>query len=100
MRCGSNIRYVRAAIILLKHGDQNLINQVLLGECSILVAAASVAPLVKLLDAYKAASPGTQMIFSDITGLADLSSTAARTAAASKLGSAVVWDDMINPLLS
>jgi len=100
MRCGSNVRYVRAAIILLNHGDQNLIGRVLHGECPILIAAASIAPLVKLLGAFKTASPGTQAIFSDVTGLVDLSSTAARTAAASKIGSAVIWDDMISPLLS
>jgi hypothetical protein len=100
MRCGSNVRYVRAAIVLLNHGDQNLIDRALHGKCPILIAAASVASLVKLLDVFKTASPGTRAIFSDVTGLADLSSTAARTAAASKIGSAVIWDDMISPLLS
>jgi hypothetical protein len=100
MRCGSNIRYVRAAIILLEHGDQNLIDQVLHGERNILAAAASVAVVVKLVTAFKAATSENLASFSAITGMADLSTSAKRTAAASKIGPAVVWDDMISPLLS
>jgi hypothetical protein len=97
---GSNIHYLRAALVLLDHGDLDLIDRVLHRERDILLAARSVAPLVKLLTAFRTASPGTQAIFSGVTGLVDLSSPAARTAAASKFDPEVIWTDMVEPRIS
>jgi hypothetical protein len=74
--CGSNISYVRAAIVLLRHNDRLLIDAVLGGTISILEAARKVQPLVKLRDAYRAAHPndridwarseGAEKIFTDV----------------------------------
>jgi hypothetical protein len=94
------VHYVQAATVLLEHGDQNLIDRVLRGRCSILAAAASVEALVKLLTAFKAASPETLAKFYTITGTADLSTAAKRTEAASKFGPEIVWEEMIVPLVS
>jgi hypothetical protein len=100
LRVGSNVHYVQAATVLLEHGDQNLIDRVLRGKCSILAAAASVAALVKLLTAFKTTSPENLARFYAITGTADLSTTAKRTEAASKLGPEIVWEEMVVPLVS
>ena len=99
MRCGSNIRYVRAAIILLEHGDQNLIDQVLHGERNILVAAASVQGLVKLIALFKTVSAETRAAFHSATGSVDLSTPAARTAAAGMFDPETIWEDMVLPSL-
>jgi hypothetical protein len=100
LRVGSNIAYVRAAIILLEHGDPVLINRVLYGKCNILEAAASVAVVVKLVTAFKLATSENLATFSAISGMADLSTSAKRTAAANRLGTETVWNDMIAPLMS
>jgi hypothetical protein len=99
LRVGSSIHYVRAAIVLLAHGDQKLIDRVLRGECSILTAAASVQALVKLVSAFKTASPEIRAGFFAATGTADLSCPVKRMEAAAKLGPEVIWDDMVAPLV-
>ena len=100
LRVGSSMHYIRAATVLLEHGDQKLIHRVLQGECSILAAAASVAALTKLVSAFKTATPETRAGFFAATGTADLSTPVKRTEAASKLGPEIVWDEMIMPLIS
>jgi hypothetical protein len=100
LRVGSNVHYIRAAAVLLEHGDQVLIKRVLRGKISILAAAASVVALVKLLAAFKTASPENLARFYAITGTADLTTTAKRTEAASKLGPEIVWEEMVVPLVS
>jgi hypothetical protein len=100
LRVGSGIHYVRAAVVLLDHGDQVLISQVLRGKCSIVTAAASVEALVKLVSTFKTATPETRAAFFAATATADLSSAAKRTEAASKLGPEVIWDEMVMPLIS
>jgi|SRR6516162_1826850 hypothetical protein len=100
LRVGSGIHYVRAAVVLIEHGDQVLIDRVLRGKCSILAAAASVNALVKLLGAFKTASPENLAKFYTITGTADLSTPVRRMEAAAKFGPEVVWDEMVMPLIS
>src|SRR5262245_57085952 len=97
-RHGSCVAYVAAADTLIEHGDQILINRVLRGGCSILAAAATVEGLVKLVNAFETATPETRAKFFAATGTADLSTTAKRTEAASKLGPETVWEEMIVPL--
>src|SRR5262249_21025287 len=99
LRVGSSVHYIRAAIVLLEHGDQKLIDRVLQSECSILAAAASVEVLMKLVSAFKTASPEIRAGFFAATGTADLSSPVKRMEAATKLGPETVWDDMIVPLV-
>jgi hypothetical protein len=49
--CGSNVHYVRAAIILLKADNASLISRVLAGRMPLLAAAAEAQPLVNLITA-------------------------------------------------
>jgi hypothetical protein len=100
LRCGSNVAYIRAALILLEHGDQDLIDQVLRGECSILDAAASVEHMVRLVNAFLAAPAKARSEFFAAAGMADVSTPAKRLEVASRLGIDTIWDDMIAPLVS
>jgi hypothetical protein len=70
------------------------------GEISILAAAASVETLVKLVSAFETATPEIRAGFFAATGTADLSTTAKRTEAASKLGPELVWEEMLVPLVT
>jgi hypothetical protein len=99
LKTGSNVHYTRAALVLLQHGDQDLIDQVLAGERSILAAAQQVTPLVRLLDAFRSASPETLESFHNITGTVDLSTTEARTAAAGMFDPETWWEDLVIPSL-
>ena len=99
LRVARSVHYIRAAIVLLNHGDQKLVDRVLRGEVSILVAAASVQALVKLVSAFKTASPEIRAGFFAATGTADLSCPVKRMEAAAKLGPEVIWDDMVAPLV-
>jgi hypothetical protein len=73
--CGSNVVYLRAALVLLKHDDNVLFNAVLGGMVSILDAAREVRPVVELREAYRAAGytdrvnwarrEGVETIFND-----------------------------------
>jgi hypothetical protein len=105
-RCGSNVAYVRAAIALIKAGDEDLIDQVMLGNLPIMATAKLVKPLVTMLAGYAKATPYTKGRFFAITGCTDdlgrhlvASTLEQRLKAAARLGTAQVWDTMINPLL-
>jgi len=100
LKVGSNVDYIRAAVVLLELGDQVWIDRVLRGNCSILTAAASVEGFVKLVNAFKTASPGNLASFYTATGTADLSTPVKRMEVARKLGPETIWDDMIVPLVS
>jgi hypothetical protein len=105
-RCGSNVAYVRAAVVLIKAGDLILIDRVMSGNIPILTAAKLVEPLVMLLTGHAKASPKVKDDFFEITGCTDdlgqhlvASTLEQRLKAAARLGTAQVWDTMINPLL-
>ncbi len=53
---GSNIRYVTAAVTLIKSENQILIDRVLRGHVTLLSAAAQVRRVADLVSAYRAAS--------------------------------------------
>jgi hypothetical protein len=53
--CGSNVKYVCAAIILLRSENSVLLDRVLRGDVAIQVAARQVRRLVDLVAAYRAA---------------------------------------------
>src|SRR5262249_54954448 len=61
--CGTCVVYIEAAIVLIKYGDQHLINQVLYGRRTILRAAALAKPVVRLVETYKNASSVNQTVF-------------------------------------
>ena len=99
--CGTCVVYVEAAIVLLKRGDQHLINQVLYGRRTILQAAALAKPVVLLVETYKNASSANRTAFHNIVGIDDLDTPAGRAAAANKIGNAsMIWDVMIMPLMA
>jgi hypothetical protein len=100
LRVGSNVHYIRAALVLFQHGDQDLIDRVLTGKCLILAAAARVTPLVRLLAAFRSASPKTLESFHNITGTVDLSTTEKRTAAAGRFTPEIWWEDVVLPSLA
>lgn len=103
---GSCIRYVEAAITLIKSDDRPLMDAVMRGDISILAAAEAVEPFVMMLDGFKKSSPKNRDDFFAATGCTNdlgqhlvASSLAERTRAAARLGTAQVWDTMLNPLL-
>jgi hypothetical protein len=99
--CGTCVIYIEAAIILIKRGDQHLIDQVLYGRRSILQAAALAKPVVLLVETYQNASSVNRIEFHNIVGITDLDTPAGRTAAAHKIGNAsMIWDDMVMPLIA
>jgi hypothetical protein len=53
--CGSNVDYVRAAIVVLRSENSVLLDHVLRGHVPLLAAASQVRRLVDLLAAYRAA---------------------------------------------
>jgi hypothetical protein len=53
--CGSNVRYIRAAIVLLRSEDFVLLDRVLRGHVPLLAAASQVQRFVDLVAAYQAA---------------------------------------------
>jgi hypothetical protein len=82
LRCGTGVRYVRAAIALLKHGDAGLLNAVIHGQVGILVAAKPIKAEMRLVAAFQAAPPR------------------ARAAAGARIGVGLVWDGMVVPAIS
>lgn len=80
--CGSNIEYVRAAVVLLRGDDETLQTSVLTGHTSLLAAAAQVRRLVDLIAAYRNAS------------------SAQKAAAGRAVGIDMVWDEMIIPTIT
>jgi hypothetical protein len=66
--CGSNVHYVRAAIILLKADNAALVSDVLAGRVPLLAAAAEAKRLVNLVAAYKAAKDPDRVAFARACG--------------------------------
>jgi hypothetical protein len=77
---GSNINYVRGAIIILKSGDDGLQSRVLRGAQSLLRAAASVSNAVILVENFRKASGPEREMFGRMAGAAELFDTAVVTA--------------------
>ena len=97
---------MQAGVTLTKAGDQFLIRRVMWGDIPILKAAKMVEPLVQMLDGYSKATPDNKDAFFAATGCTNdlgqhlvASTLEQRIKAASRLGTAQVWDSMINPLL-
>jgi hypothetical protein len=82
LMCGSCVAYIRAALVLLEHDDPVLIEQVMRGRINILAAAKEIKAEMKLVAAFRSASP------------------AARAAAGARIGSGVLWDTMVEPAIS
>lgn len=104
---GSNVHYIELAIVLLKSDNQTLIHHALRGNVSLFDAAARVEQLVKSVEAYRKLSPENLAAFRVATGAtADLGdhilySTAEEKAAASrKVGVDVIWDTMVDPIIT
>ena len=73
---GSNANYVRAMITIIQSKDKVLLRAVLRGEVPVLVAAAQVEGLVRLLTAFAAASAETKVAFGETVGVETLFDTA------------------------
>jgi hypothetical protein len=103
---GSNVRYIMAAVLLIKSHDMRLINDAVHGNIPILVAAKLVKPQVLVVEALKTASPANLAAIYDATHFTNELSKllvdtppAERTEAAAKLGADIVWDQMVSPLI-
>ena len=79
--CGSNVTYVRAALLLLKAEDAQLFERVLHGHMALTTAAGRVRPVVELVRAYHECTD--QHL----------------AAAGRQIGPAKVWDHMISPVV-
>jgi hypothetical protein len=66
--CGSNVKYVCAAIILLRSENSVLLDRVLRGHVSILAAASQVRRLVELIAAYRATNEKDHITFARAAG--------------------------------
>jgi hypothetical protein len=100
---GSNVHYVRAALALLQNGDEALIDHVRRGNVSILAAAKQVQPQVKLIEAYKKATPANREAFYPVADLGEhilYSSAEKRAAAGRVVGVDLIWDGLINPVIT
>jgi hypothetical protein len=73
---GSNANYVRAMITIIQSKDKVLLRAVLRGEVPVLVAAARVEGLVRLLTAFATASAETKVAFGETVGVETLFDTA------------------------
>jgi hypothetical protein len=104
---GSCIHYVRAAVTLIKSGDQYLMKSMMRGHISPLAAAKQVEPLVLLLTGYAKASSKVKGDFFALTGAtSDLglhlaaSTATERTEGAKRFGNAeAIWEQMVLPLV-
>jgi len=67
--CGSNVNYVQAAVVLLRYGDNVLIEAVLNGAASILEAAHARRPVVELTRAYRTADPVDRILWAEREGV-------------------------------
>jgi hypothetical protein len=68
LSCGSNRRYVEAAITLLKSENTTLLNAVVGGQVPLLAAAAQVTRLADLVDAFRKANAGDRVSFAQAVG--------------------------------
>ena len=66
--CGSNAKYVKAATVLLKAGDEVLLNRVLAGDEPLLAAAIKAKPTADLISAYRSANNADRVAFARICG--------------------------------
>jgi hypothetical protein len=80
-KCGSGIRYVEAAVTLLRTNDEALIATALAGDRSLLEIATEVRRRANLVTAYRKAS------------------AADKIALAKAVGPSVLWDDVLAPVL-
>jgi hypothetical protein len=101
-RHGSCVHYVRAGITLIQSDDQQMLDSVMRGNISLLMAAEAVKPLAMLLTGYAQASPKVKDDFFARTGCtADLgqhliaSSPAQRAMAAARLDAGTIWNETL-----
>jgi hypothetical protein len=66
--CGSNITYVRAAIILIQGENTVLMRRVLAGEYPLLAAARDMQKLAELIAAFRRAPSATRVAFARTVG--------------------------------
>ena len=66
--CGSNAKYVKAATVLLKAGDEVLLNRVLAGDEPLLAAANQAKRIADLISAYRSANNADRVAFARICG--------------------------------
>jgi hypothetical protein len=66
--CGSNVTYVRAAVVVLRAENSVLLDRVLRGHIPLLAAASQVEKLVGLIAAYNAASEQDHVAFARAAG--------------------------------
>jgi hypothetical protein len=55
--CGSNVRYVQAALVLIKSENADLLSRVLKGHAPLLATAAQAQRVANLVSAYRQAQP-------------------------------------------
>ena len=79
--CGSNVRYVGAAVTLLKSENSTLLDRALRGAMPLLAAASEAERLARLVSAYREASAEDLPVFARIVGPAN------------------IWDNAIAPVL-
>jgi hypothetical protein len=66
--CGSNVAYIRAAIVVLRSENSALLDRVLRGHIPLLDAARQVQQIVDLVAAYRAASEQDHVAFARAAG--------------------------------
>lgn len=66
--CGSNVPYVRAALVLLEVGNPVLMTRVLVGQANLLEAARDAQHLAGLVKAYRTAAPADHIEFARLIG--------------------------------
>lgn len=72
---GSNVAYIKAAIVLLKAEDLTLLNQALRGHVPLLAAARQARCLVELIAAYRSAGDPDRVAFARACGVDTLFET-------------------------
>jgi hypothetical protein len=70
--CGSNVQYVRAAVVLLKSEDRYMLDLVLEGKVQLLDAGRALTHLAQLVSAFRASSSIIHARFGAIIGTGDL----------------------------
>jgi hypothetical protein len=79
--CGSNVRYVSAAVTLLRSENSALLSRALCGTMPLLAVASEAKRVASLVSAYRAASADDLAAFTRIIGPAN------------------VWDNTIAPVI-
>jgi len=65
---GSNVGYVRAALVVVRAEDSELLGMVMAGSISLPAAAAQVRGVSRLMHAYREADTGARVIFGRTVG--------------------------------